>query len=198
METMTVERVISAPVEEVFAWLTTTTHYTRSPLVLRCRLTRRGESAPYGVGAVRSHLWLIGWFRERITHYDPPHATEYVVERSLPPSRHELGRMTFTEVDGGTQVCWTTRAEIPVPLVGARPVGQPRCPSGPARRIRQNGRAGRPWRAAGRKTARSGLPGRPARRSAPRPPSDRASAWPTRCWPSGSGPPARAARCRSW
>ncbi|MFG2286452.1 SRPBCC family protein [Streptomyces sp. NPDC048595] len=116
---MIVERVIDAPIEDVFAWLTTTTNYTDSPLILRCRLSRHGESAPYGVGAVRNHLWLIGWFRERITHYDPPCATEYVVERSLPPSRHELGRMTFTEVDGGTHVCWTTRAEIPVPLVGA-------------------------------------------------------------------------------
>jgi hypothetical protein len=115
---MTVERVIAAPIQEVFAWLTTTTNYTNSPLILRCRLTRHGEAAPYGVGAIRSHLWLIGWFRERITRYDPPYATEYVVERSLPPSRHELGRMTFTEVDGGTQVCWTTRAEIPVPLLG--------------------------------------------------------------------------------
>ncbi|WP_336049644.1 SRPBCC family protein [Streptomyces sp. CA2R101] len=129
METMTVERVIDAPIEDVFAWLTTTTHYTRSPLILRCRLARHGESAPYGVGAVRNHLWLIGWFRERITSYDPPYATEYVVERSWPPSRHELGRMTFTEVDGGTRVRWTTRAEIPVPLLGtlltrrlARPV----------------------------------------------------------------------------
>ncbi|GAA0460606.1 SRPBCC family protein [Streptomyces stramineus] len=119
METMTVERVINAPMDEVFAWLTTTTHYTASPLVVRCRLTRRGEAAPYGVGAVRSHLWLIGWFRERITHYDPPYATEYVVERSLPPSRHELGRMTFTEAAGGTRVRWTTRAELPVPLAGA-------------------------------------------------------------------------------
>ncbi|MEU5001749.1 SRPBCC family protein [Streptomyces sp. NPDC021622] len=118
METMTVERVIAAPVEEVFAWLTTTTNYTRSPLVVRCRLTRRGESAPYGVGAVRSHLWLIGWFRERITRYEPPYATEYVVERSLPPARHEIGRMTFAEVDGGTLVRWTTRAEIGVPLLG--------------------------------------------------------------------------------
>ncbi|MEV6399443.1 hypothetical protein AB0M39_32425 [Streptomyces sp. NPDC051907] len=27
--------------------------------------------------------------------------------------------MTFTEVDGGTHVCWTTHAEIPVPLLGA-------------------------------------------------------------------------------
>ncbi|MET9414632.1 SRPBCC family protein [Streptomyces klenkii] len=119
METMTVERTIAAPIDEVFAWLTTTTNYTCSPLVLRCRLDRRGEDAPYGVGAVRDHLWLIGWFRERITHYDPPYATEYVVERSLPPSRHELGRMTFTETDGGTLVRWTTRAEIPVPVLGA-------------------------------------------------------------------------------
>ncbi|MFI9235921.1 SRPBCC family protein [Streptomyces sp. NPDC053079] len=119
METMTVERVVNAPIDDVFAWLTTTTHYTRSPLVMRCRLTRRGEGAPYGVGAVRSHLWLIGWFRERITRYDPPYATDYVVERSLPPARHEVGRMTFTEVEGGTRVCWTTRAEIPVPLLGA-------------------------------------------------------------------------------
>ncbi|KAA6212444.1 SRPBCC family protein [Streptomyces albofaciens JCM 4342] len=119
METVTVERVIAAPVDEVFAWLTTTTHYTRSPLALRCRLTRHGAGAPYGVGAVRSHLWAIGWFRERITRYEPPYATEYVVERSWPPSRHELGRMTFTEADGGTRVCWTTRAEVRLPLLGA-------------------------------------------------------------------------------
>ncbi|MFI6004802.1 hypothetical protein ACIA98_31085 [Streptomyces sp. NPDC051366] len=55
---MTVERVIAAPNEEVFGWLTTTTHSTKSPLILRCRLTRHGEGAPYGVGAIRSHLWL--------------------------------------------------------------------------------------------------------------------------------------------
>jgi uncharacterized protein YndB with AHSA1/START domain len=119
METMIVERVIGAPIDEVFAWLTTTTNYTASPLVVRCRLTRRGVDAPYGVGAIRSHLWLIGWFRERITRFEPPHTTEYIVERSLPPARHELGRMSFTEVDGGTRVQWTTRAEIRVPLLGA-------------------------------------------------------------------------------
>ncbi|WP_369390944.1 SRPBCC family protein [Streptomyces sp. CG1] len=129
METMTVERVIDAPIDDVFAWLTTTTHYTASPLVLRCRLARHGEGAPYGVGAIRNHLWLIGWFRERIGVYEPPYATEYVVERSVPPARHELGRMTFAETDAGTLVRWTTRVEIPVPLLGgfltrflARPV----------------------------------------------------------------------------
>ncbi|ANP56644.1 SRPBCC family protein [Streptomyces griseochromogenes] len=118
METVTVERLIDAPIDDVFAWLTATTNYTGSPLVLRCALTRQGQGAPYGVGAVRSHLWAIGWFRERITHYDAPYCTEYVVDRSLPPSRHELGRMTFTEEAGGTRVCWTTRAEVSVPLFG--------------------------------------------------------------------------------
>ncbi|MFI6472827.1 SRPBCC family protein [Streptomyces sp. NPDC050516] len=128
METMTVERVIDAPVDDVFAWLTTTTNYERSPLVLRCRLTRRGESTPYGVGAVRSHLWAIGWLRERITRYEAPYTTEYVVERSVPPSRHEFGSMTFTEVDGGTRVRWTTRAEMKLPVLGpvlTRVLGRP-------------------------------------------------------------------------
>ncbi|WP_167160616.1 SRPBCC family protein [Streptomyces sp. MBT27] len=119
METMTSERVIAAPIDDVFTWLTTTTNYTRSPLVLRCRLARRGDSAPYGVGAVRSHLWMIGWLRERITRYEAPYTTEYVVERSVPPSRHEFGSMTFSEVDGGTLVRWTTRAEMKLPLLGS-------------------------------------------------------------------------------
>ncbi|MFD9487256.1 SRPBCC family protein [Streptomyces sp. NPDC059991] len=77
-------------------------------------------AAPHRPAATDPRLpGSIGWLRERITRYDPPYATEYVVERSLPPSRHELGREELSEVDDGTLVRWTTRAEIPVPLVGA-------------------------------------------------------------------------------
>ncbi|WP_020674017.1 SRPBCC family protein [Amycolatopsis nigrescens] len=119
METLTIERVVHAPIEDVFEWLTVTTNYTRSPLALRCHLKQRGAGAPYGVGAVRIHLWVIGWFRERITRYEPPYVTEYVVDRSIPPSRHELGRMTFTEVTGGTRVEWVTRVEVKFPFIGA-------------------------------------------------------------------------------
>lgn len=118
MKTVTVERVIDAPIHDVFDWLVTTTNYTVSPLAIKCTLSLPGEDAPYGVGAIRDHTWLIGWFRERITRYERPYVTEYLVERSLPPSRHELGRMTFSEVDGGTHVEWSTRAEIPIPLIG--------------------------------------------------------------------------------
>lgn len=119
METITVERVIPAPIEDTFEWLATTTNYTVTPYAIRCRLATPGEDAPYGTGAVRVHTWLIGWFRERITAYDPPHSFEYHVEKGIPPARHELGRMAFTEDGGGTKVVWTTRVEVRLPLIGA-------------------------------------------------------------------------------
>jgi hypothetical protein len=116
METLTVRRIIAAPIAEVFAWCATSSNYTRSPFVLRARLDRPGDGAPYGVGAVRVHTWLIGWFRERITAYHPPYDFDYTVDRCFPPSRHELGRMTFAEVDGGTLVEWTTTFQVRAPF----------------------------------------------------------------------------------
>ncbi|MFE4022298.1 hypothetical protein ACFXPZ_33695 [Streptomyces sp. NPDC059101] len=62
------------------------------------------------------HTWLIGWFRERITVYNAPYDFDYVVDRSFPPARHELGRMTFTEVAEGTLVVWTTVCQVPAPF----------------------------------------------------------------------------------
>ncbi|MFJ6618425.1 SRPBCC family protein [Kitasatospora sp. NPDC091335] len=127
METLTVRRVIAAPIEDVFDWCATTTNHTRSPLILRARLARPGADAPYGVGAVRLHTWAIGWFRERVTTYDRPYGFDYTVERSVPPSRHELGRMTFTEVAGGTEVVWTTTFQVRLPFGAAltRAVAKP-------------------------------------------------------------------------
>ncbi|WP_329464643.1 SRPBCC family protein [Streptomyces sp. NBC_01431] len=119
METLTVRRVIAAPITDVFDWCATSTNYTRSPYILKARLARPGAGAPYGVGAVRLHTWTIGYFRERITAYDAPHGFDYTVERSVPASRHEFGRMTFTEVDGGTEVVWTTRFEVRAPFGAA-------------------------------------------------------------------------------
>ena len=119
METITVERTIAAPVADVFDWVATARNYPRSWVVLRERLTTPGTDAPYGVGAVRILLWVIGWFRERITAYDSPHSFDYLVERSFPPSRHEGGHIEFTEVSGGTRVVWTTTGIVALPIGGA-------------------------------------------------------------------------------
>ncbi|HWC80610.1 MAG TPA: SRPBCC family protein [Pseudonocardiaceae bacterium] len=143
LETVTAQRVIAAPIDEVFDWCATTTNYTRSSLVLRARLARHGQGAPYGIGAVRLHTWLIGWFRERITAYQPPHEFAYVVERSFPPARHELGRMTFTEVRGGTQIAgspdWLRRGCAVLRRLCCRVGGSTRTARAPrARRARRS------------------------------------------------------------
>lgn len=120
METITIERFIAAPVGEVFEWLADARNYPRATwVVLRQRLVVPGEDAPYGRGAVRQLVWVVGWFRERITAYDPPNEFGYLVERSFPPSRHEGGKLTFTEVAGGTRVVWTTSAEVRLPFAAA-------------------------------------------------------------------------------
>ncbi|MFI9507380.1 SRPBCC family protein [Nocardia sp. NPDC052566] len=116
MQTITVERTIAAPIDQVFDWCAVTTNYERSRWILRCTLAQPGEGAPYGVGAIRLHTWLIGRFDERVTRYDAPHSFDYVVDRSFPPARHEGGTMTFTEVPGGTKVVWSTTVEMAVPF----------------------------------------------------------------------------------
>jgi uncharacterized protein YndB with AHSA1/START domain len=117
MRTITVERTIPAPADAVFDWCAVTTNYERSWWVLRDRLEAPGVEAPYGTGAVRRHLWLVGWFDERVTAYDPPRSLGYVVDRSFPPSRHEGGTMTFEPTSEGTRVSWTTTVQLKVPLV---------------------------------------------------------------------------------
>jgi len=126
--TVSVERVVAAPLSDVFEWLSEASNYTRSRFVLHERLVRRGEDAAYGFGAVRQLTWVFGWFRERITTYRPPHEFRYLVERSVPPLRHEGGRVTCTEVPGGTRVHWTTTVELRLPIAAAtatRLLGRP-------------------------------------------------------------------------
>ncbi len=119
MKTLTVERTIDAPIEQVFAWLETSTNYTRTPWAVRCRLAKAGAEAPYGTGAIRIHTWIIGWFHEVITAYEAPRSFDYLVDRSFPPIRHDGGRVELTEVTGGTRVVWSTTGEPRVPLIGA-------------------------------------------------------------------------------
>lgn len=116
MQTVSVERIVAAPIGDVFRWLSEAGNYTDAWVVVRERLVQQGDGAAYGEGAVRQLTWVFGWFRERITAYRPPHEFDYVVERSVPPVRHEGGRLTFTEVPEGTRVEWTTTVEMAVPV----------------------------------------------------------------------------------
>ena len=67
---------------------------------------------------------------EEINAFDPPSTFEYRITTvagslgRLIPLNHELGRLSFSESESGTQVHWVSRFEIRFPLLGRVIEGQ--------------------------------------------------------------------------
>lgn len=116
--TITVERTIPASREAVFAWLSTGTNYTASPLVFTARLVRPGKDAPWGLGARRQFATAVAWFDEEVVAHDPSLSFEYRIVASVPPIDHELGLVELHEVPDGTRVVWTSTFRIGLPVIG--------------------------------------------------------------------------------
>lgn len=106
MPTIHVERVIGAPLEQVFDWMADPAGLATAPLVLRSRWAT-GWSQP-AAGAVRAVTGTGMWFREEITAYDRPNSYSYLIIGSFPPFDHDGGTLTFTPDGDGTHVDWTT------------------------------------------------------------------------------------------
>jgi hypothetical protein len=123
MPTITVQRSIAAPIGEVFDWLSTATNYTKAPGVLRARLAEPGDDGGFGNSAVREVTSVMAWFREVISEHHRPDAFDYLIVKSRPKLLHRSGQMRFREVDGGTEVTWTSVFDVPSP-VGAGAVGR--------------------------------------------------------------------------
>lgn len=116
MPTLTVERVIAAPLEQVFDWFSDASNYRAARPVLSERLVAPGLDAPYGVGAIRKMTWIFGSYTERMTAYEPANRIGWIIERGFPHVRHEGAELVFSKVPGGTRVTWSTTAQAPVPF----------------------------------------------------------------------------------
>lgn len=115
-KTIIAERIIAAPRATVFEWFSVASNWTTAPLVLSGKLAVPGNDGGWGLGARRQSLVLGTWYDEEIVAYDPPASFDYKIMRSVPPLRHELGRMEFHEVSGGTHVVWTRWVTVPLIL----------------------------------------------------------------------------------
>lgn len=116
MPTIRLERVIAAPLEQVFDWMADPAGLATAPLVLRSGWAA-GSSEPT-VGAVRTVTGAGMWFREEITAYDRPNSYSYLIIRSFPPFDHDGGTLTFTPRGNGTHVDWTTSYTHPARVGG--------------------------------------------------------------------------------
>lgn len=118
MHTITIDRVLKAPAEHVFAQITNHANYTQFPGINASKLTREGQQHKNGVGALREINAGPFWFREEITAFERPKRMDYLILASRPPIEHQGGSIRMTAVPDGTRVNWTTTFRIKLRWVG--------------------------------------------------------------------------------
>ena len=119
MTTIHVTRTIKAPIDVVFdAYTDHQEAFGRVPGILSAKVVKPGKTEFNGLGAIREINGGVAWFREEITAFDRPHRMDYQILKSIPPIRHDLGRVEFIATPEGTVVNWTSVFHFAVPLVG--------------------------------------------------------------------------------
>ena len=118
MKTITVTRVIPAPIEKVFDLLSDHANYKANFGVKESRLLKDGKPDRNGLGAVRYIDAGIMQFEEEVTVYDRPRRFDYLITKCSAPLEHEGGSLRFEAIGGGTLVTWTSTMRMKVPLLG--------------------------------------------------------------------------------
>lgn len=118
MKTVEADLYIQAPIERVWELFTDHEGYTFFKGASEAKLLQEGSSDKNGVGAVRRFRILGITFLEDIVTFDPPRHFEYHLTECTLPIRHEIGGAEFTPRDEGTDVHWSSRFEVSIPLVG--------------------------------------------------------------------------------
>lgn len=119
MFAISVERIISKPIAQVFAILTDHANYQQFRAVDQSRLLQKGEEAPNGLGAVREIMASGAVLHEEIVAYEPPVLMGYKIIYSKPlPYDHQFGELRLQSVGDKTHVRWQSRGRIKVPLLG--------------------------------------------------------------------------------
>ncbi len=118
MQTALMKTYIHAPACRVWAAITDHGALARFSGVTSARLLRAGREHANGVGAQREVVLGRLRFLEDIVRFEPPHVIEYRVVECTVPFDHELGRIELIERGRGTEVHWTTRFQIAIPVIG--------------------------------------------------------------------------------
>lgn len=115
MHTLTVTKIIKAPIEDVFEAFTDHEKLSQVFGVRSCVLTRHGNTEKNGLGAIRELDCGQIWLREEITAFNRPNRMEYRILSSRPQAKHEYGQVDFIAIPEGTKVTWTTRFGVQLP-----------------------------------------------------------------------------------
>jgi len=120
--TIRIEQSFNAPVSRVFEQLCDHERFGEMLGAPVRRVVNADGDNPNGLGSVR-RVWplriAVPAFEETVTRFEPDQCMEYQVTKGSPLKNH-LGRMEFSEANGGTRLDYTITFEPrwPVPLLG--------------------------------------------------------------------------------
>jgi Polyketide cyclase / dehydrase and lipid transport len=110
---------INAPIEQVFETISDHQQFLSSADGTVTTLLQEGKSERNGLGCIRQvKVGRRAWYVEEITAWERPIHFEYTIRKASMPIRHEVSRLSFTAANGGTDVQWSSRFSIPIPIVG--------------------------------------------------------------------------------
>ncbi len=116
MRTVTMRRTVAAPIDEVFDWITNGTNWASVPGMFYSRVQPADGPEPYGVGSIREFASMASRVVEVVTKFERPRFMSYKGLSMIPRVDHQGGEISFREVDGGTEVLWTTTFRMTAPV----------------------------------------------------------------------------------
>jgi uncharacterized protein YndB with AHSA1/START domain len=119
MRTVLVKIHINAPIERVFDAISDHERFLVAADGTKTEVVHAGSSERNALGCIREvKVGHRAWYIEEITAWERPSYFEYTIRKASMPIHHEGSRLSFTAADGGTDVQWTSRFSIPVPILG--------------------------------------------------------------------------------
>jgi len=117
VQTVSVRRTVAAPIGDVFDWIADGKNWAKVPGMLYSRVHPAGGPEPFGVGSTREFLSTGSKVIEVVTAFERPRLISYQTLSTIPPAHHDGGTITFREVNGGTEVEWSTTFRLKSPLL---------------------------------------------------------------------------------
>jgi hypothetical protein len=119
MEEIHANVYIHAPIERVFDAVSDHESFVHTEGRLSTKVIRPGTDERNGLGCLReTRVGSRVHYVEEVTAWERPSSFEYQVRETSRPIRHYGSRFRFIPRGEGTEVDWTSRAELTIPLVG--------------------------------------------------------------------------------
>jgi Polyketide cyclase / dehydrase and lipid transport len=119
MAKVNVQVSVRRSIAEVFALISDHEKFLSGVAETTATIVKAGASERNGLGCIREvRVGERIRYVEEITLWQPPYAFEYLISEASMLIRHHGSRLDLVAHEDSTEITWTSRFDIPVPVIG--------------------------------------------------------------------------------